>query len=132
MSDEQQRFIPRPRVAPDDNLGARIDRLPHLKAELEQLLVDIERIVSRGEDAFLSSDDRTNYLAGSALIIHFDDIAQRRYPSQLKSQLPDVPWEQITATRNILAHDYTSADRRIVWLALATELPQLVRRILSV
>ncbi len=129
--DGERRFIPRPRKEPDAAPGTRIDRYPQVRAELETILVDIERIVSRGESVFLSEDDRTNYLAGSALIIHFDDIAQRRLTEQFRQALPSIPWQQITATRNILAHNYTAADRHIVWLALSDELPSLIRKILG-
>lgn len=127
----ERRFTPRPRTEPDGAPSTKIDRHPQVRAELETILVDVERIVSRGESAFLSEDDRTNYLAGSALIIHFDDIAQRRLTEQFRKALPGIPWQQITATRNILAHNYTAADRHIVWLALSGELPQLIRKILG-
>ena len=126
-----RRFTPRPRAESDGEPGAGIDRHPQVRAELETILIDVERIVSRGEGVFLSEDDRTNYLAGSALIIHFDDIARQRLTEQFKEALPGIPWQQITATRNILAHNYTAADRRIVWLALSRDLPQLIRRILE-
>ena len=126
-----ERFVPRPRRPVDPAARPRIDRLPQVKAELQRILTDTERIVSRGEDAFLSHEDRTNYLAGSALIIHFDDIARHRLSDTVRSAFPDALWLQISATRNILAHNYTAADRHSVWLSLSVELPQLIRRILS-
>lgn len=128
---ESGRFTPRPRVEPTAGAPGIIDRLPAVKAELETILRDIELIVARGEQAFLSEDDRTNYLAGSALIIHFDDIAQRRISGEIKNRLADVPWQQITATRNILARNYSAADKQPIWLALAGDLPRLIRMILQ-
>jgi predicted nucleotidyltransferase/uncharacterized protein with HEPN domain len=125
------RFAPRPRKPVEASTQSKIDRLPQVKAELERILADAERIVSRGEDAFLSEDDRTNYLAGSALIIHFDDIARHRLGDETRRAFPAALWSQISATRNILAHNYAAADRRTVWLSLSIELPQLVRRILA-
>ena len=111
--------------------GASLDRFPAVRQELKRILANLERIAARGENAFLDPDDEINYLAGSQLIINFDDLVRNRLPASVRESHPDIPWRQISRTRNILAHEYLSADRAIVWIAVSKELPELVRALLE-
>ncbi|WP_022884939.1 HepT-like ribonuclease domain-containing protein [Glaciibacter superstes] len=108
-----------------------MDRLPAVRDELEHILVSLDQIANRGEAAFLDPEDEILYLAGSHLIVNFDDLAQNRLPQELRNSHPEIPWKRITRTRNILAHDYLAADREIVWVAVSKELPELVRLLLA-
>lgn len=130
--DERQRFTPVARRNPDDSAphGDRIDRYPAAREELLRLQANVARIVARGRDAFFG-DDETNYLAASQLIVNFDDFATNRLPVVVRKSLQDIPWSAIGKTRNILAHNYLAANREIVWVAIAEELPGLIRRILD-
>lgn len=41
--------------------------------------------------------------------------AARAVPHNVRARAPDVPWMQIVATRNILAHAYGRVDPAILW-----------------
>lgn len=43
-----------------------------------------------------------------------------------RQSAPDIPWTQITATRNRLVHAYFDVDRDIVWRTATSELPLLL------
>jgi uncharacterized protein with HEPN domain len=43
----------------------------------------------------------------------------------LKARHSQVPWRQITAFRNVLAHGYTDIRHDRVWEAIVNDLPQL-------
>jgi len=40
---------------------------------------------------------------------------------------PEIPWRQITAMRNILAHEYLGVDSTLVWETVKTQLPVLAQ-----
>ena len=95
-----------------------------LLADLSDLLNETERLVRRAggpEGYFL---DLELMLAGEAIMHRLGEIA-KRLPAAFKSEHPDVPWRQITATRNLVAHEYERVDHRILWGTLSEELPRI-------
>lgn len=42
---------------------------------------------------------------------------------------PDIPWSQISATRNVLAHQYLGVDNELLWNIVERELPPLERAV---
>lgn len=51
--------------------------------------------------------------------------AATHVPELLRSLAPDVPWRQIVATRNRVAHAYLGIDPDTVWSILRDDLPAL-------
>lgn len=43
----------------------------------------------------------------------------------LEQENPEMPWRQIAAMRNILAHEYLGVDMALIWETLATPLDEL-------
>ena len=43
-----------------------------------------------------------------------------------RASIPDVPWRQMIAMRNRLAHGYSSIDRDVLWDTVRVDLPKLV------
>lgn len=43
----------------------------------------------------------------------------------LKARHPEIPWREITAFRNVLAHGYTGVRLDRVWHAIVDDLPPL-------
>jgi uncharacterized protein with HEPN domain len=51
--------------------------------------------------------------------------AARAIPHDVRSRAPNVPWAQIVATRNILAHAYGRVDPAILWALIDGGLAKL-------
>lgn len=60
--------------------------------------------------------------------------AVRNVPEHVLAREPSIPWRQIKAARNVLAHDYQLIDDQAVWRMATTRLDELepvVRRLLG-
>ena len=55
--------------------------------------------------------------------------AARLLADETKSQLPDVPWQQVAGLRNLLAHEYFRVNVRRIWDIIGTDMPTLIRQI---
>ncbi len=42
---------------------------------------------------------------------------------------PEIPWRQIVAQRNILAHEYGEIDDSLVWRVATDRIPELIRQL---
>ncbi|MFA7238303.1 MAG: HepT-like ribonuclease domain-containing protein [Phycisphaeraceae bacterium] len=52
--------------------------------------------------------------------------AASKVSRETRQRIPDVPWRQITAMRNILVHDYMGVDFDVVWQVAKGDLPDLI------
>lgn len=50
----------------------------------------------------------------------------------LKEGHPEIPWSQITATRNRLIHGYFDVDLGVVWKIATEDAPSLVDRLRAI
>jgi uncharacterized protein with HEPN domain len=65
-------------------------------------------------------------------VIHLIEIigeASRSVPEEFREEHPEIPWEQISGTRNRLAHGYIDVDLDIIWAIVKKDLPGLIRRL---
>ena len=53
--------------------------------------------------------------------------AARRVSEPVKSAHPEIPWQQMVAQRNVLAHEYGEIKHERIWLVATTHIPELVR-----
>ena len=53
--------------------------------------------------------------------------AARRLSLDTRQKHPEIPWREIIAQRNVLAHRYDVIDPELTWLVASGELPTLVR-----
>ncbi|MCX7925372.1 MAG: DUF86 domain-containing protein [Fimbriimonadales bacterium] len=58
--------------------------------------------------------------------------AARRIPDEVQEQFPEVPWAQIIALRNRLAHGYFAIDEAIIWNIVQNDLPELETRLKTI
>jgi hypothetical protein len=126
---EQDRFKRKPRRAGSE--GKAIDRDPAMADELRSLLAACEELASLGRERFFDPTRELSYFAAEAVIIHFYDLVTHRLREHVTSNHADFPWRGIAGTRNILAHNYTRANRQVVWIAVSEELPVLLRALLA-
>ena len=52
--------------------------------------------------------------------------AAKAVPDDIKQQRSDIPWQQISGTRNRLIHGYYHVDLDIVWAIVTQDLPPLI------
>lgn len=71
------------------------------------------------------------FIAGSTT---FDAVAMNiivigesvvHLPTELKAGESDMPWKQIVASRNLVAHGYPELDPDVVWTIVTTRLDEL-------
>lgn len=51
--------------------------------------------------------------------------ADRSVPSDIQAQYPEVPWHEMIAMRNIVAHQYFGVELRVLWRTVFEDLPPL-------
>ena len=100
---------------------ANIDSL----LDILELIDRIDRQVSKlSREEFLTDTDVQDATAYRILSI---GEASRDLGDELKARHPHVPWRQILAMRNILAHEYFIRESAIMWETVKTGLPELAR-----
>ena len=52
--------------------------------------------------------------------------AASRISQAVRHAHPEIPWRQIIAQRNVLAHNYGEIDDELIWSVAATHVPQLI------
>lgn len=82
-----------------------------------------------------SGKDRAEWESNETLAlatVHLVEMvgeACRTVSIELRSQYPQVPWDQISGTRNRLAHGYIDVDLDIIWTIVTRDLPLLVAQL---
>ena len=104
--------------------------MPHERGwalRVEDILDSIARIQAYTKDMDFDSfawDERTV----DAVIRHFGVIgeAANRFPEELQSTYPHIPWDAMRAMRNFVIHEYFGVSKEILWKTLTEDLPPLV------
>ena len=55
--------------------------------------------------------------------------AVKNISAKLRQQYFDIPWKQITGTRDNLIHEYFNVDIDLVWKTITINLPELKEKI---
>ena len=55
--------------------------------------------------------------------------AARRVSDKFKTEHPEVPWKNIVAQRNVLAHEYGEIKQERMWLLTVKHIPDLIARL---
>lgn len=53
--------------------------------------------------------------------------AAKSLPEDVRSRMPNIEWKKIAGMRDWLAHVYFQVDEEIVWDAVETKVPELLR-----
>ncbi len=95
-------------------------------AYLKDILDCIEKL-----ESYLNGVDKPGFLANSLLqdgvIRNLEVIgeAAKCLPESLKQKQPQIPWKQVTGTRDRLIHQYSKIDLEIVWRTVTQDLMPL-------
>lgn len=82
-------------------------------------------------ESYLSGVDQTRFLAEhmlqDAVIRNLEIIGEavKCLPEVVKQRQPQVPWKQVTRTRDLLIHHYFRVDLQIVWSTVTQDLAPL-------
>lgn len=95
---------------------------------LRHILEAIDRIESftkAGNAEFLESELQQN-----AVIWNIGVIGEgaRQISNWLRNAHPEVPWQEIIATRNRLVHEYFNVDLDLLWEVVARDIPSFKTR----
>lgn len=82
------------------------------------------RIVARGKDTFFDPANSVEFAAARMAVIDLD-VAADGLSDEYKAARPDLPWKQLSRTRDKYAHHYSDIDREVVWNLLVNRLPDL-------
>ena len=82
--------------------------------KIEKYIQDID------EESFMKND-----LVQDGVIRQIEIIGEavNRLSNDLKSQSPNVPWQDIAGMRDKLIHDYFGVDIDTVWLTVEKDIP---------
>jgi len=68
-----------------------------------------------------------NKMVAAAAVRELEIIgeAARNVSREFRKMNPELPWKQMTGTRNRLIHEYFGVDLEIVWQTIIQDLPNL-------
>ena len=92
------------------------------------------------EDIFESINKIEKYIEGlsyekfsenemiiDAVVRNFEIIgeAANNIPKEIREKYNDIPWKEIKGLRNLVAHEYFSVDKSIIWEIADKDLPEI-------
>jgi uncharacterized protein with HEPN domain len=80
-------------------------------------------------DAFMADGTHVRAVAFDLMAI---GEAASHVPQDVQARAPAVPWAEMRAVRNKIAHEYYLLNPRIVWDTATNDLPPLVARLRAV
>ena len=102
-------------------LDRNISILEHIMSYCDQ----IEETVTRfGNDYDLFANDAIYRNAAALCILQIGELVGK-LSDDFREAHPGVPWRQIKAMRNIVAHSYGSVDSETTWEIITEDIPQL-------
>lgn len=97
--------------------------------DVREAVERIEKHTAAGRDVF----DRDE-LVQTWVVRHLEIIGEavRGLSQDLRDRHPEVPWAEIVALRNLLAHHYFGIDLQAAWQVVDRDLPELKRNVDSI
>ena len=95
--------------------------LEHIISYCDQIQQTVERF---GDDYALFESDPIYRNAAALCILQIGELVGK-LTDDFREQHPAVPWRQIKAMRNIVAHSYGSVDPETTWEIIIDDIPKL-------
>ncbi len=94
--------------------------------DMLEAIENIERHTGKGPKAFERDE-----LIQTWVVHHLEIIgeAASRLGSGLRTAHPEVPWPEIIAMRNVIAHEYFGIDLDEIWQVVERDLPDLKQKL---
>lgn len=102
-----------------------LDRNTSILEHIISYCDQIEQTVVRFENDYQIFAGDPIYRNASALCILQIGELVGKLTDEFRTQYPGVPWRQIKAMRNIVAHSYGSVDPETTWEIITEDIPKL-------
>lgn len=91
----------------------------------DDILLAISRIFEYTEN-YQFVDFKRDYKTVDAVIRNFEILgeAAKNIPVEIKSQYPEMPWDEMYLLRNKVSHEYFGVDYEIIWDIITNYLPE--------
>jgi len=96
-------------------------------ADILEAVEKAQRFVQGLSYEQFAADDKTTFAVIRALEIIGE--AAKRIPPEMRRQVPDLPWKEISGMRDKLSHDYFGVNLQVVWRTVTEDLPFLEQRL---
>jgi uncharacterized protein with HEPN domain len=77
--------------------------------------------------ADFAKDEKTQYAVIRAIEVIGE--AAKMIPDDLRGMYPEIPWREITGTRDKLIHGYFGVNLSVVWRTIQEDLPSLAEQL---
>lgn len=96
------------------------------KVRIDDILDAIDRIESYTRDTSLELFE-ANSMAVDAVALNVLIIGEAagHIPAEIRGRYPEVPWADMRAMRNVVAHQYRDVSVAVLWQTLTQNLPSL-------
>jgi uncharacterized protein with HEPN domain len=97
---------------------------------IQDILISIEKI-QRYAKGMNWNQFKKNELVIDAIIRNLEIIgeATKNIPLSFRRSHPDIPWNEMSGMRNILIHEYSGVDVKIIWHTTKKYLPLLQKQL---
>lgn len=95
--------------------------LQHIVSYCEQIEQAVEHF---GNEATIFAENKIYRNATALCILQIGELVGK-LTEEFRQQYPAVPWRQIRAMRNIVAHSYGSVDPETTWEIITDDIPTL-------
>lgn len=109
-------------------LDRNISILEHMISYCDQIEETVKRF---GNDYELFANDAIYRNAAALCILQIGELVGK-LSDDFRAAHPGVPWRQIKAMRNIVAHSYGSVDPETTWEIITEDIPDLKRYCLEI
>ena len=94
-------------------------------------MLDAARAIQKVVLSRTFEDYKSDRMLRGAVERHIEVIgeAASRVSRGFRAAHPEIPWQRITAQRNVLAHEYGEVDDSLVWRVATIRIPELIRQL---
>ena len=102
-------------------LDRDISIIEHIISYCEQIEQTVDRF---GNDYALFASDPIYRNAAALCILQIGELVGK-LSEEFRANHPSIPWRQIKAMRNIVAHNYGTVDSETTWEIIQDDIPDL-------